>query len=162
MDASFRWHDGEDEMASAHAPKPLLGSGPITGNGQDRLQKGTGKEERVGRAGCPHKRSDVAGALLQATAKRRGGEAAMASSLVGHDASCIAPSLAPSPDRLSAPSGPLPVLGTGPKEKAASAEARKGRGSGADDGLAHLKALAAGDDHHIAELRRFEQLPGEG
>jgi hypothetical protein len=35
---------------------------------------------------CPHKRFDVAGALLRTTAKRRGGEAAMASSLVGHDA----------------------------------------------------------------------------
>ena len=41
---------------------------------------------------CPHERSDMAGALLRATAKRRGGEAAMAASLVGHDASSIAPS----------------------------------------------------------------------
>jgi hypothetical protein len=75
----------------------------MIGDGQDRPEKGTGKEECEGRAGRPHKRSDVAGALLRATAKRRGGEAAMASSLVGHDASSIAPSLAPSPDRLSAP-----------------------------------------------------------
>jgi hypothetical protein len=36
--------------------------------------------------------------LLRATAKRRGGEAARASSLVGHDASSIAPSLAAGPD----------------------------------------------------------------
>src|SRR4051794_7848752 len=80
----------------------------MTGNGQDRPEKGAGKE-RAGRAGCPHKRRDVAGALLRATAlrlaacssrsgwtapsaRRRGGEAAMASLLVSHDASSIAPS----------------------------------------------------------------------
>src|SRR5687768_12405790 len=84
-------------------------------NGQDRPEEGTGKEERDGRAGCPHKRSDVAGALLRATAKRRVGEAAMASSLVGHDALSIAPSLAPSPDRLSDPSWPLSIMSTGPR-----------------------------------------------
>src|SRR3954468_5782029 len=48
-----------------------------------------------GGLGCPHKRRDVAGALLRATAKRRGGETAMASLLVGHDASSIDPSSRP-------------------------------------------------------------------
>jgi hypothetical protein len=96
----------------------------MTGNGQDRPEKGTGKEGCEGRAGCPHERYDVAGAppprpagpgpLLRATPKGRGGEAAMASSLVGHDAQSIAPSLAPRPDRLSAPSWPLPAMSTGP------------------------------------------------
>src|SRR3954462_1733831 len=64
-----------------------IGSEPAIGNGQDRPKKGTGKERCAGRADCPHKRRDLAGALLRATAKRRGGEAAMASLLVGHDAS---------------------------------------------------------------------------
>src|SRR6478672_8484028 len=62
-----------------------LGSGPTTDNGHDRPEKGTGKEWCAGRAGCPHKRRDVAGALLRATPQGRGGEAAMASLLVGHD-----------------------------------------------------------------------------
>ena len=69
----------------------MLGSVLNTGNAQDRLEKGTGKEECEGRAGCPHKRSDTAGALLQTTAKGRGGDAAIKSSLVGHDASTSLP-----------------------------------------------------------------------
>ncbi|MEA3034030.1 MAG: hypothetical protein QOH86_2046, partial [Sphingomonadales bacterium] len=51
----------------------------MTGNGQDRPEKGAGKERRAGRAGCPHKRRDAAGALLRATPKGRGGEAGTAS-----------------------------------------------------------------------------------
>src|SRR3954451_6870109 len=91
-----------------------LGSGPITGNGQDRPEKGTGKEWCAGRAGCPHKRRDTAGALLRATAKRRGGETAMASLLVGHDDHHRS-LLAPSPDRLCASSWPLPIMGPDPQ-----------------------------------------------
>ena len=60
----------------------LLGSGPITGNGQDSPEKGT-RRGGVRRAGlvCPHERFDVAGVLLRATAKRRGGDTALLSSL---------------------------------------------------------------------------------
>src|SRR4051812_41076020 len=83
--------------------------GLMTGNGQDRPEKGSGYVAALVRATSPPCAPLLAAALLRATAERRGGEAAMASLLVGPDAFRIAPSSRLALTPFSPSSWPLPV-----------------------------------------------------